>query len=315
MWETPENTFKQAILKGFTVQGNTASRGDARITLDVAGGRVVGLFIESRTPDDLARGIGAGWGLPEENVLKLQKNLAAPDFIAEAKQGILDFSDKQGTDLIGIKATGDGADARFIGYVAVKIWPDSAFPTTKNVTGNAAAPGALRIFSDFQCPYCKQLWDSSMQDWKKKPGEYRVYHYQFPLSFHKNAAAAAEASECAGAQGKFWPYADLLFKQFDSWVPLKAADIPARFSSYAKTAGLDTNAFKTCLAKRSMKATVDTHYKAGLSVRVGGTPTVFLNGVKLTDYSDKNELAAVRAVTGAQPSAATLIDERLKLFR
>ncbi|GGS17119.1 DsbA family protein [Deinococcus knuensis] len=312
---TPAQLAAQPTLKGFSAQGGGLVSGATRVTADVAGGRVVGVFVESDSVSGLARGIGAGWGVAEKDLPKLTQNLSNPQLLAAARTGYVDLTDDSGTDLIALKVTGEGNSTRYLGYVAMKVWPDSAFPPVKAAAGSVGAPNVLRIFSDFQCPYCKQLWDSSMRDWRAAPASFRVVHYEFPLSFHRNAQGAAEASECAAAQGRFMPFADQLFANFATWTPLDPKDAPAKYAGYARAAGLDTAAFKTCVGQRTFRADVEAQMKAGMGVNVQGTPTVFLNGMKLTDYSDAAELAQVRAVTTARPGAATLIDARLKLFR
>ncbi|WP_309571352.1 thioredoxin domain-containing protein [Deinococcus sp.] len=315
LWHSPQETAGQAILKDYALSGTVLRRGDTTVTLDVAGNVVVGVFVQTSSLADLARGIGAGWSLAEADLPSLQANLAAPKVLTTAKTGFVDVTDDGATDVIALKTSGDGAKTRYMAYVAAKVWPDSMFPATKNVIGSAAAPDTLRIFSDFQCPYCKQMWDASAKGWEAAPGAYRTSHYQFPLTMHRNAQAAAEASECASAQGKFWPYADVLFAAYDTWTPLEPKDVPATLATYANDAGLDTAAFMTCFSAHTFKASIDAQIRAGIAVGVQGTPTVYLNGVKLTNYSDSAELARVHAATTATPSAATVIDARLKLFR
>ncbi|MBZ9751380.1 DsbA family protein [Deinococcus sp. HMF7604] len=316
LFSTPQQTTGQAILRGFTPDGlATLRRGATTLTLDLAGGAVVGVLTETDNVPDLARGIAAGWGMKEADLAGLTNNLAAPQFLESAREGYQDFSDDNATDFLVIKVTGEGTQTRYRAYQAVQVWPASAFPATKNVSGAATAPNTLSIFSDFQCPYCKQLWDTALQTWERQPALYRTAHYQFPLDFHKNAYGAAEASECAGAQGKFWPYADTLFAQFSTWTRLDTPDAPGKFSAYAGTAGLNTAAFKTCLGQHTFKASVEAQIKAGMALGVRGTPTVFLNGIKLLDYSDAAELALVRAITTATPSARSVIDARLKTLR
>ncbi|WP_231724531.1 DsbA family protein [Deinococcus actinosclerus] len=312
---TPAQTLAQPVLKGMAVSGNVARQGTTTITLDTAGGYVVGVLTDAASLDDLARGVGAGWGLDAANLPKLKGNLSNPQLLTAARAGFVDLTDDAGTDLIALKVTGEGSATRYQAYVAVNIWPDSAFPATKAVTGTATAPVTLRVFSDFQCPYCKQMWDTAMPAWRKDSATYRVMHYEFPLSFHRNAQGAAEASECALAQGKFWPFADQLFANYQSWTPLDPKDAPAKYAGYAKAAGLDTAAFKACVGQRTFRSSVEAQVQAGLKVNVQGTPTVYLNGLKLSNYADAQEVARARAVTTAQPSAASLIEERLKLFR
>lgn len=315
-------TQAQAVLKPFTsgltaATGSTLTRGDSKITLDVVGGRTVGLLAEAAldNSEDVARAILAAWGSPESNLAGLVKTFNDPKFQATARTGFAEMTDAAGTELIAVKLGGKDAAPRWSVYVALNIQPDSNFPATKNVLGKAGAPNVLRVFSDFQCPYCKQLWDTAMTDWKAKPAEYRVLHYQFPLSFHKNAFAAAEASECAGAQGKFGAYADVLFARYSDWTPQTAAAVSTSFLAYAKTAGLNSAAFNTCLTNHASQSSVNVQLAAGKVVSIQGTPTVFLNGVKLSDYTDAAEIAAVQAITQANPSAATVIGQRLQSFR
>ncbi len=313
--QTPAQTAAQPILKGLTVDGTTLRQGATTITLDVTGGYVVGVLTETDSLDELARGVATGWGMGAPDLPKLKASLSNPQLLAAARSGFVQPSDDSGTDVIALKVTGEGSATRYAAYVAVNIWPDSAFPATKAVTGSAAAPVTLRVFSDFQCPYCKQMWDNAMPAWRKDSATYRVMHYEFPLSFHRNAQGAAEASECAAAQGKFWPFADQLFANFRTWTPLDPKETPAKYAGYAKAAGLDTAAFKTCVSQRTFRASVDAQMQAGLKVNVQGTPTVYLNGLKLSNYSDAREVARARAITTAQPSAASVIEARLKTFR
>ncbi|MDB5044567.1 MAG: oxidoreductase [Deinococcus sp.] len=310
-------TQAQDILKPFAVAGNVLTHGNSRITLDTAGGRTVGVLAEAALggTEDVVRALLAAWNSPESNLAGLVNTFNDPKFQANARTGFVELADEAGTQLIAVKLAGRGTAARWNVYVTLNIQPDSSFPATNNVLGNAAAPHVVRIFSDFQCPYCKRLWDTTLVDWKTRPAEYRVVHYQFPLSFHKNAFAAAEASECAGAQGKFGAYADVLFARFSDWTPQAAAAANTSFNSYAKVAGLNATAFKSCLASHSMKSRVEAQLAAGKMVAVQGTPTIFLNGVKLSDYTNADELATVQAITTAKPSAATLIGQRLQSFR
>src|SRR3989344_6054331 len=81
--------------------------------------------------------------------------------------------------------------------------------------GNKDAKVVMIEFSDYQCPYCARFEEGAYVDIKKNyidTGKVKFVYRDFPLSFHENAQKAAEASECADEQGKFWEYHDLLFK-------------------------------------------------------------------------------------------------------
>ncbi|MEN9819049.1 MAG: hypothetical protein RLZ32_2929, partial [Gemmatimonadota bacterium] len=93
---------------------------------------------------------------------------------------------------------------------------DAALVTRADVgrlLGNERAMTVVMI-SDFQCPYCRQWHDQSMANLRRDyidKGTVRMVYLQFPLNTHRHAKAEAVASLCAGAQGRFWEYADSLF--------------------------------------------------------------------------------------------------------
>lgn len=89
------------------------------------------------------------------------------------------------------------------------------------VLGKKNAKVTIVEFSDFQCPFCKQFFTQTFPEIKKTyidTGKAKLYFRQYPLtSIHPNAQLAAEASECANDQGKFWEFHDLLFSNQTSW--------------------------------------------------------------------------------------------------
>ncbi len=313
--QTVQATAQQPVLRGLAVQGNTLQKGSTRLTLDTAGGYLYGVQIETASAADLARAMAGVWGMEESGVGRLAASLSKPDVMAQARAGIQDFSDESKSDLFALKLVGSGKTQLWKAYMAVQIWPDSAFPATGNAVGAANAPATLRLFSDFQCPYCQQLAEETLPDWKKNSAHYRVLHYHFPLSFHKNAFPAAEAAECAAQQGKFWPYTDQLFAGLASWQRLTGTATTAKFEEYGKGVGLNMGSFRQCVSSHATKNTVQAQMDAGVRVGVGGTPTVFLNGVHLRDYTDPSERQAVMAITAAAARAQATIQARLRALR
>jgi len=106
-------------------------------------------------------------------------------------------------------------------------------------------------FSDFQCPYCSRAGKVAKQIKEKYATQIRFVFRQFPLSFHKQAHLAAQASLAADAQGKFWEYHDLLFenqRQLDR----------ASLEKYAKQVGLKLAAMDIdFLGERTLRARTD----------------------------------------------------------
>jgi Thioredoxin len=84
-----------------------------------------------------------------------------------------------------------------------------------HIRGDSNAPVTVVEYADFQCPYCQQM-HAALQT-AVQEGRIRWVYRHFPLSsIHPLAFKEAEAAECAGAQGKFWEYADALRRKPDS---------------------------------------------------------------------------------------------------
>jgi protein-disulfide isomerase len=160
------------------------------------------------------------------------------------------------------------------------------------VKGPASAPVTLVAWSDFQCPFCGRAAPTVKQIEDAYKGKVRIAFKQFPLPFHDKAHLAAEAALAANEQGKFWQMHDKMFAN------QQALDRPS-LEKYAQEIGLDMGKFKAALDSGKYKAKVDAEDKEGAAVGVTGTPTFFINGVRLV---------------GAQPLDAfkAVIDKQLK---
>jgi protein-disulfide isomerase len=141
--------------------------------------------------------------------------------------------------------------------------------------GNPDARVTIVEFSDFQCPYCGKFALETFPQLKKEyidTGKARFVFRDFPLmNIHPFAQKAAEASECAHDQGKYWEYADLLFAHQDA---LSVNNL----QQYASDLHLDTAAFATCLDSGAKAAEVQKDMNEGISYGVKGTPAFFING-------------------------------------
>ncbi len=144
------------------------------------------------------------------------------------------------------------------------------------VLGDVNAPVTMIIFGDFQCPFCKQQFDtveSRLREEYVKTGKLRMVHRDFPLeNIHPFATPAAIAAQCAGAQGKYWEYHDALFE--------KQSELPKLdFSQLAGSLQLDTTAFGACLKNPATAAEVKKDLEDGINLGISGTPASFVNNV------------------------------------
>lgn len=149
-------------------------------------------------------------------------------------------------------------------------------------------------FSDFQCPYCGAAEPTVEQILANNPDARLVYKH-FPLSQHANARPAANAAECARAQGHFWEMHDLLFAH------QTALDAAALASYAGQINGLDTVAWQTCFDAKTYDDRVTADLTLGQSVGVQGTPTFAINGEPLVGAQP---LAAFQAAVDAARAAA-----------
>lgn len=142
--------------------------------------------------------------------------------------------------------------------------------------GPVDAPITIIEYSDFECPFCKifhsQTFETLLQTY---PNKIKFVYKQFPIvSLHPNAQIAAEASLCAQDQDKFWQMHGLLFENQNN---LDAENI----KSLALTLELDHQAFNSCLDTGEKSQAVQDDIEEGTFYGVQGTPTFFINGIKL----------------------------------
>ena len=142
--------------------------------------------------------------------------------------------------------------------------------------GNADAPVTIVEFSDFQCAYCRIFYQTTMVTLLERyPKQVRFVYRDFPLaSIHPQATLAAEAAQCAHAQGRFWEFHNALFANMNRLGP----DL---YQSLAISMGMDKERFATCLTFREFSQEVEKDFNAARALGVTGTPTFFINGIPL----------------------------------
>ena len=140
-----------------------------------------------------------------------------------------------------------------------------------HVQGPASALVTLVEYGDFQCPSCGQAYPIVKEVQKHFGDQLRFVFRQFPLEQHPMAEPAAEASEFAAAQGKFWPMHDGLYENQDDLGP-------ELFASLAKELHLNGKALEQALGEGTYQNRVNADLEGGEASGVGGTPTFYING-------------------------------------
>lgn len=145
--------------------------------------------------------------------------------------------------------------------------------------GGGGAPVTVVMFTDFQCPACSATHPVLEKVLAEYGDKIRFVVRDFPLTqIHKNAYNAALAAAAANAQGKFFEYTDVLYQNQDK---LDAASL----KKYASDLGLDRQRFDADFDGKKFEADVKKDIQDGTNYGIGGTPTIFVNGVRVNQLS------------------------------
>jgi Na+/H+ antiporter NhaA len=166
-------------------------------------------------------------------------------------------------------------------------------PDRDHIRGPEDAAVTVVEYGDFQCPYCGQAEPAVRTVLGEKDVRF-VWRHLPLVDVHPQAEIAAQASEAAAEQGKFWEMHDLLLSRQDH---LLKTDLLA----YAEELGLDVPAFQKSLYKHVHAGRVGSDVESADISGVSGTPTFFVNGQRLYGAFDLASLTA--AVSGARARA------------
>lgn len=141
--------------------------------------------------------------------------------------------------------------------------------------GAPDAPVLLVVFCDFASRHCARVQPTLRRLRLDYEGLVAVAHRDHPLSFHRHGQLAAEAARCAGEQdGAYWRYHDALYADPDrldrDWL-----------ESLARTLGLDTPRFLSCLETGRMRERVEADLRAARALGLRNVPVTFVNGLYL----------------------------------
>ncbi len=155
------------------------------------------------------------------------------------------------------------------------------------VLGNSNAKVTIIEFSDYQCPFCRKFWTDTLPQIKKEyidTGKVKLVFRDFPLSFHPNAAPAAETANCAREKGGDEAYFIMHDKIFAEQNKLDGGTVKSTvfdgwdnevLKKWAKDLGYDIS---SCLDSGKYASEVQKDFDDGANSGVSGTPTFFVNG-------------------------------------
>ena len=193
-----------------------------------------------------------------------------------------------------------------VGITAIAAWqiatsktPDSrrtetlseAVRATDHAKGAITPKATLVEYSDFQCPACGMFYPLIEKIFADHKDTLRFIYRHFPLPQHKNALAAAYASEAAGKQDKFWEMHKLIFENQNDWAETDTAT--QTFEKYARGLNLNLAKFKTDRDSQETKTRVEHDRTTGLASGVNSTPSFYLNGKKLPNPKSEAEFMAM----------------------
>ncbi len=174
------------------------------------------------------------------------------------------------------------------------------FHPDSHTAGSPGASVTVVEFGDFQCPVCGTMQPTVRAIRTKYGDQIRFVFRQFPIEvLHMHAESAAEASECAAEQGRFWGAADKLYQE--------QADLSEiALFRYASEMGLDKKKFTQCFDSGATAARVRRDLEDGKAIGVRATPTFFVNQTKVEgpmDVAQFSQLIEAEMARQAAPSA------------
>lgn len=146
----------------------------------------------------------------------------------------------------------------------------------------------ITFYADFQCVPCLGVARTLAVLRDRYPKDVRVVWRHFPQPQDDKARLAAQASEAASAQGKFWEMHDQLFITQSQWQSLSVQQFRVVLSDYAKTIGVpDLAAFNAALDQQTYAPLVDQATQEALALDFKGVPVLLFNGLPYSGRIDE----------------------------
>ena len=189
-----------------------------------------------------------------------------------------------------------------------QVEPESSPSDTESVQATTQEESVAKLptvtleeFADFQCSHCMQFAMGIGKQIKEdfvETGKIRFVFRHFPF-IGPESIRAAEATECAADQNKFWEYHDIVF---ENWKGVNEGHFSDdNLKLFAGNLQLDRGAFDACFDSRKYLGKVESDIRRGEQLGVQGTPSLFLNGEMLTPSSNEELVQLIElAIATAQ---------------
>lgn len=178
--------------------------------------------------------------------------------------------------------------------------PIARSETHGQIDGKSDAPVRIVVFADFQCPFCGRFSRDTEPVLRTEFVEKGIATIEFRnfAFLGDESVRAAEAAECAGQQGFFWEYHDILFQKQPAdgrenigtysvdHLKQYAAEMSEAWATLAPERRFDNSVFGACVDSRATASAVEQQTKEGRTLGVQSTPSFLING---------------RLIAGAQP--------------
>ncbi|MBN1536819.1 MAG: DsbA family protein [Anaerolineales bacterium] len=157
-----------------------------------------------------------------------------------------------------------------------------------NAMGDPNAPVIIEEYSDFQCPYCQMFSlrtePSVVEDYVKTGKVYFVFYPYGPGGYYIGPESydATKSAFCAGEQGKFWEYKDMLYSHLTGE---NVGDfVESNLMAFAEEIELDMTRFKTCYNENTYEDKMLEGINKGIEAEINGTPAFLINGKLIMGY-------------------------------
>ena len=157
-----------------------------------------------------------------------------------------------------------------------RIHPNANF----NVMGDENAPLSVVIYSDFQCSHCYNFYNGAEEQFVQQYVSTGLATYEFRSfgnSMGPESSAAAAAAYCAGDQGKFWDFHDVLYENYSYGNAGGYSE--KNLLKFGEKLDLNMDTFEACVVDGKYADRVAQDLVDGKADGVGGTPSILVNGV------------------------------------